>query len=231
MRFRSFTAIVCALALAGMTGSVLIGGTAPSFAQEKKKEEKKKQDAKKKQDTPAQNQPQAPQQSNAISTGWKRICQTSEQTKKEICVVNHVLHAETGQMLAAATVIEEKGEQKLFRVAVPLGMLLEPGLRVVIDQNPPIEAKFAICVPEGCFGDLQVNDEFVNNLKKSKVLVIQVINHARRTVNIQFPLTDFQKSYEGPPVDPKEIEAQRQKLQDELNKKAKQMLEQQQKKQ
>lgn len=225
MRFRSFTAIVCALALAGMTGSVLVGGTAPAFAQEKKK-----QDPKKKQDAPAQNQQPQQQQASAISTGWKRICQTSEQTKKEICVVNHVLHAETGQMLAAATVIEEKGAQRIFRIAVPLGMLLEPGLRVVIDQNQPVEAKYAICVPEGCFADLQVNDEFVGNLKKGKVLVIQVINHARRTVNIQFPLAEFQKSYDGPPIDPKEIDKQRQQLQEELNKKAKQMLEQQQKK-
>src|ERR1700754_981983 len=163
MRFRSFTAIVCALALAGLTGSVLVGGTTPVFAQEKKK-----------QDAPAQNQQQPQQQtqqSNAISTGWKRICQINDQTKKEICVINHVLHAETGQMLAAATVIEEKGEQKLFRIAVPLGMLLEPGLRIVGDQNAPMEAKYAICVPEGCFADLQVNDDFVNGLKKGKVLV------------------------------------------------------------
>lgn len=228
MMFRSLTAALCALAIAGVAA-----GAGPVFAQEA---QKKKQETKQKQQPaqtpPAQNQP--PQQ-NVLATKWTKICQTNEQTKKEACVVTQNLHAETGQMLAAVTVIEEKGAQKLFRIAVPLGMMLEPGLRVVVDQNPPLESKYAICVPDGCFSDLQVNDEFIANLKKGKALVIQTINHVGRTVNITFPLTEFQKSYDGPAVDPKEIQAQREKLQEGLNKQAedarKRLLEQQKQKQ
>jgi invasion protein IalB len=240
MKFGSYKALAVAIAMAGTASIVLPHAGTPAFAQE----QKKKQDAKKKQDTPppAQtqtppaNQPpanQTPQQQNVLATKWTKICQTNEQTKKEACVVTQNLHAETGQMLAAVTVIEEKGAQKLFRIAVPLGMLLEPGLRVVVDQNQPIEAKYAICVPDGCFADLQVNDDFLANLKKGKALIVQTINHVGRTVNITFPLTDFGKAYEGPAVDPKEIQAQRQKLQESLNKQAedarKRLLEQQKK--
>lgn len=226
MTFRSFAA-VCALLAGAIVTTAVVAPHTPAYAQEKKK-----QPAKKKEEQPKQNT-QTPPQQNVLATKWTKICQTNEQTKKEACVVTQNLHAETGQMLAAVTVIEEKGAQKLFRIAVPLGMLLEPGLRIVIDQNQPIEAKYAICVPDGCFADLQINDDFVANLKKGKSLIVQTINHVGRTVNITFPLTDFQKSYEGPAVDPKEIQAQRQKLQDSLNKQAedarKRLLEQQKK--
>lgn len=227
MTFRSFAAVCALLAGAVMTTAVVMPST-PAYAQEKKKQPAKKKEEQPKQN-PAENQPQQ----NVLATKWTKICQVNEQTKKEACVVTQNLHAETGQMLAAVTVIEEKDAQKLFRIAVPLGMLIEPGLRVVIDQNQPIEAKYAICVPDGCFADLQVNDDFIAGLKKGKALIVQTINHVGRTVNITFPLTDFQKSYEGPAVDPKEIQAQRQKLQDSLNKQAedarKRLLEQQKK--
>lgn len=218
MKFRSFTALVCALALAGIGSAAIVGGTTPAYAQEKKKAEPKKKD-----EAPQTQQQQQPQQ-NVLATKWTKLCQLSEQTKKETCVVTQNLHSETGQMLAAVTVIEEKGAQKLFRIAVPLGMLLEPGLRVVIDQNAPLEAKYAICVPDGCFADLQINDDFVGNLKKGKALIVQTINHVGRTVNITFPLTDFGKSYDGPAIDPKEIQAQKQKLDEAVKNQAKEAL-------
>jgi invasion protein IalB len=221
MKFGSYKALALAIAMAGAASIVLPMTGTPVFGQQKKKQETPPpaQTQPPANQPPAANQPPQ-QQQNVLATKWTKICQTNEQTKKEACVVTQNLHAETGQMLAAVTVIEEKGAQKLFRIAVPLGMLLEPGLRVVVDQNQPIEAKYAICVPDGCFADLQVNDDFLNNLKKGKALIVQTINHVGRTVNITFPLTDFGKAYEGPAVDPKEIQAQRQKLQESLNKQA-----------
>lgn len=223
MKFRSLTALVCALALAGVASAGILGGTTIAVAQEKKKQDAKKKDEAPKQNTQQQPQQQPPQQ-QVLATKWTKICQTNDQTKKETCVVTQNLHAETGQMLAAVTVIEEKGSQRLFRIAVPLGMMIEPGLRVVVDQNQPLEAKYVICVPDGCFADLQVNDDFVANLKKGKALIVQTINHVGRTVNITFPLTDFGKSYDGPPIDPKEIQAQKQKLDEAVKNQAKEAL-------
>lgn len=223
MKFRTLPALTCAFALAGFATAGIFGGTPVAVAQEKKKQEPKKNEAPK-QNTQQPQQPQQPQQQQVLATKWTKICQTNEQTKKETCVVTQNLHAETGQMLAAVTVIEEKGAQKLFRIAVPLGMMLEPGLRVVVDQNPPLEAKYAICVPDGCFADLQINDDFVGNLKKGKALIVQTINHVGRTVNITFPLADFGKSYDGSPIDPKEIQAQKQKLDEAVKNQAKEAL-------
>jgi invasion protein IalB len=219
MKFRLSTALVCALAIAGLVSASVVVNTGPAFAQEKKKADAKKKDEQPKADA-------QPKQQQVAATRWTKLCQPADaaQNTKETCGITQQLFAETGQVLAVVTVIEEKGAQRMFRIAVPFGMLLQPGLRVVIDQNQPVEVKYTICGQGGCLADLEINDDFINTMKKSKTLLVQMINHMGRTVNITFPLTDFGKSYDGPPVDPKELQAQKQKLDNAVKNEAKDVL-------
>ena len=215
MKFRLSTALICALAIAVGSAGV-IGSTATAFAQEKKKDSKKKEEAPKANAQPKQQQ--------VAATRWTKLCQPADANTKETCGITQQLFAETGQVLAVVTVIEEKGAQRLFRIAVPFGMLLQPGLRVVIDQNQPIEVKYTICGQGGCLADMEANDAFINGMKGGKTLLVQMINHMGRTVNITFPLNDFGKSYDGPPVDPKEIQAHKKALDNAVQNEAKETL-------
>lgn len=217
MKSRLFTALVCALVIGGVATIDVIGGVSSVYAQEKKKA-----DTKKKEETPQADQ--QPKQQQVAATRWTKLCQPADANSKETCGITQQLIAETGQVLAVVTVIEEKGAQRLMRIAVPFGMLLQPGLRVVIDQNAPIEVKYTICGQGGCLADMEAKDDFIASLKKGKTLLVQMINHMGRTVNITFPLNDFGKSYDGPPVDPKELQAQKQKLNNDVQNEAKETL-------
>ncbi|MBK8009369.1 MAG: invasion associated locus B family protein [Rhizobiales bacterium] len=93
-----------------------------------------------------------------------------------------------------------------------------------MDQNQPIEVKYTICGQGGCLADMEANDAFINGMKGGKTLLVQMINHMGRTVNITFPLNDFGKSYDGPPVDPKEIQAQKKALDNAVQNEAKETL-------
>jgi hypothetical protein len=57
-------------------------------------------------------------------------------------------------------------------------------------------------------------------MKKGKGLVVQAINANGQPLSLLLPLGDFAKAYDGPPTDPKVFEAQQQKLQEELQKRA-----------
>jgi invasion protein IalB len=162
------------------------------------------------------------QQAVAIPSPWTKICNKDPQAgNKEICLTAQDIRAETGQFLASVAVREVEGDpKKQFIIAVPPGMQLQPGMRVVIDQNQPMPARYTICFPNACYGDMDVDKGFVDGMKKGQALTVQTINQVGRTVNFTLVLKDFAKSYDGPPVDPKVLEAQRQKLQDELQKKA-----------
>jgi invasion protein IalB len=175
---------------------------------------------------PVQPQPTDPtdpnlQRATAIPTPWTKICSKDPQVNKEVCLVTQEIRAETGQFLASVAVREVQDDpKKQFIIAVPPGMLLQPGMRVIIDQNQPQAARYAICFPNACYGDAEVGADFVTSMKKGQQLTVQTINQVGRTVNFTLVLRDFAKAYDGAPIDPKQIEEQQKKLQEELQKRA-----------
>lgn len=187
---------------------------------------------------PAQAAPAAPAQQQAqqgapasvvvpgINTPWTKVCGTEQSVNKQICMTSQDFTAETGQPLASAAIRELQDDPtKKFIVSVPIGMLVQPGTRVVIDQQPPIALKYEICFPNGCFASMDVNADFVAKLKKAQMITIQALQMGGRTLNFQIPAKDFAKAYDGPASDPKEVAAERQKLADELQKLAQKKME------
>jgi len=175
--------------------------------------------------TGAPAQQQQPQQAIAIPSPWTKICNKDPQANKEVCLIAQDIRAETGQFLASVAVREVEGEpKKQFIIAVPPGMQLQPGMRVVIDKNEPLPARYSICFPNACYGDMDIDAKFVDIMKKGQALTVQAINQVGRTVNFTLVLKDFTKAYDGPAVDPKEIEAQQQKLREGMQKQADEVL-------
>lgn len=176
-----------------------------------------------------QAQPAAPDAAQqkalpAIATPWTKICGQDPQVKKDICLVTQEMRAETGQFLASVAVREVQDDpKKVFIVGVPVGMKLRPGLRVVIDQQPPINAQYDVCFPNACYSFLDINADMVTKMKKGQALTILTLNQAERQVPFTMALEGFGKAYDGPALDPKAVEEQRNKLQDEMQKRAEEL--------
>jgi len=170
---------------------------------------------------PAQKQ-QAQTPPQLMYSPWIKLCNKGADTNnKQVCVLHKDGRLENGQPVVVAELIEPEGTpQKLLRVTVPLGVQLQRGTRVIIDQETPLTSTYSMCIPLGCFSDYQANDEMVGKLKKGKTLTVQAINFNNTAISLQLPLNDFAKAYDGPPTDPKAFEAQQRKLQSELQKKA-----------
>jgi invasion protein IalB len=118
--------------------------------------------------------------------------------------------------------IEPDGDpKKVLRVTLPLGMSIQPGTRVIVDNGQPMTGPYVICFNNGCMADYEASGELIQKLKKGQGLVVQGINGAGQPISLVVPLVDFAKAHDGPPTDPKEFENQQKKLQDELEKRAK----------
>lgn len=167
-----------------------------------------------------QGQPQKPVQ--LIYSPWTKFClKSKDETPKQVCFTGKDARVESGMPVVAAVLIEPEGApKKILRVTLPLGMQLVHGTRVIIDQNQPMTAPYVICFTNGCMADYEATTPMVDALKKGKGLVIQAINANGQPLSLVLPLNDFAKAYNGPPTDPKVFEAQQQKLQDELQKRA-----------
>jgi invasion protein IalB len=166
--------------------------------------------------------PASQQPPQLMYSPWMKVCgKGKEANAKEVCVLTKDGRLENGMPVAVVQLFEPQGEQrKLLRVTVPLGMQLAHGTRVIIDQGSPATAPYTICFPVGCMSDYEVNAATISELKKGKTLTVQAINMQGTPISLPMPLNDFAKAYDGPPVDPKVFEAQQQKLQSELQKKA-----------
>jgi invasion protein IalB len=162
------------------------------------------------------------QQPYLMYSPWFKICNKGKEANaKTVCVTAKDGRLENGMPVAAAALIEPQGEaRKLIRITVPLGMQLQHGTRLIVDQDTPATAPYFMCFPNGCMADYEASTDMINKLKKGHTLTIQAINMQGQAISLPLPLADFAKAYDGPPTDPKVFEEQQRKLQEELQKKA-----------
>jgi invasion protein IalB len=166
---------------------------------------------------------QPPEQTiSLIYAPWTKFCVRGQDAgAKQICFTGKDGRIESGQPVIAAVIIEPEGEpKKMLRVTLPLGMQLVHGTRVIVDNNPPAQGPYVICLQNGCMSDYEVTPELLANMKKGQNLVIQAINSNGAPLTLPLPLAEFAKAYDGPPTDPKVFEETQKKLQEELQKRA-----------
>jgi invasion protein IalB len=148
---------------------------------------------------------QAGEQPRLIFSPWTKFClKGQEANAKQVCFTGKDGRVESGMPVVAAVLIEpEKDPKKVLRVTLPLGMSLQPGTRVIVDNGQPMTGPYVICFNNGCMADYEANGELIGRLKKGRGLVIQGINGAGQPISLVVPLQDFAKAYDGPPTDPK----------------------------
>jgi invasion protein IalB len=157
-----------------------------------------------------------------LQANWTKICGKDQGSGKEICYTTRSFGQATDQPptleLAVFQVAGEEGRKARF--VLPLGLLLRPGFRLVIDKGEPIEGKFALCIPQGCFAEAEISAAAAAGLKKATTGAVVVRNQANQEVTFTFPMKEFAAAAEGPAVDPKVVQQQNEELQKQLEAKA-----------
>jgi invasion protein IalB len=214
--------IAAVLALSALPGLAQTSGQAPK----PKQPEPKAQQAQPKAPQPKAQQAQ-PQNAGPVTVElkaepsqpeWTKVCGKDQGANAEVCYTTRDFVTDKGQRVVAVAVYDAKakGAQKVVRILVPLGFLVSPGVRMVVDKSAPVGGRFSSCMPHGCFVEAQVKDDFVNAAKKGSVLNVSARNQVGREVTFVVPVAGFGKAFDGPPVDPKVLAEQQKKLQEEL---------------
>src|SRR3954451_16844021 len=145
---------------------------------------------------PAQGQQAQDQQIQLIYAPWTKFCLKGQDANaKQVCFIGKDGRIESGQPVVAAVIIEPEGEpKKILRVTLPLGMQLQPGTRIVIDNNQFLEGKYVFCFQNGCMSDYDATADFVNALKKGQTLYVQAINSNGTALTLPLPLQEGNSS-------------------------------------
>lgn len=177
-------------------------------------------------DAPAPT-PAPAQQNNRLALvptqkDWTKVCGKDQTANKEVCYTTRDFSAEAGKPpVLALAVYDIKGDDtKIVRMLMPIGLMLRPGFRFVVDDGQTYEGSYEICFPNGCFAEAKVKTALVDTMKTGTTMAVSVRNQGNNEVIFAVPLEGFGKSYDGPAIDPKVLQDQQQKLQAELQKRA-----------
>ncbi len=221
-------------ALLGLAGLAL--AAAPAVAQPKKPAAAPAPAAPAPAQTPAAQTPAAqtgPQivalKSEPSQADWTKVCGKDQNSGTDICYTTRDFVSDQGQPVLAAAIYDmkntaQKQEVRVVRFLLPLGLLLQPGIRFSIDGQAATAGRFAVCFPNGCFAEAPGIDAGVlAAMKKGTTLNVSVQNQTQREVTFAVPLAGFGKAFDGPAMDPKVLEEQQKKLQAELEKRSEEM--------
>jgi invasion protein IalB len=146
-----------------------------------------------------------------------------EKKDLNICLTHHErLDGNSGMVLVSAALRQIDGQEKQhFMVMVPLGMLLQPGMRATIfpknlwdkvQKNEKIEKaeesklkglqlSYTLCHIAGCTAELEATPDLLTDLKGSGGLMVFAISAAGSPVAFPVPLMGFETALTGQAVD------------------------------
>jgi len=194
-------------------------------------------------------------------SAWVKLCEKATATQKtkdgkdekkdlNICLTHHErLDGNSGMVLVSAAVRQVEGQDKqAFMIMVPLGMMLQPGMRATlypkdlwekaqknekIDESKlkPVSLAYTLCHPAGCTAETEATPDLLNELKKGGGLMVFAINAAGAPAAFPVPLVGFEQSYAGPPVDSQKYSEARRTLMQQIAQRQHEMIEEYKKQQ
>jgi invasion protein IalB len=179
---------------------------------------------------PAQGaQPAPPSKVDLVSPEpqWAKFCAKDQNSGKDACATMRDFSISADQPpVISVNVFELQGEdkRKLRLMIAPIGLMIRPGFRVIVDKNEPLEGRYELCSQNACASEVEIPANTLASLKKGQnlALVVRVPggDPTGRELTFNIPLKDFGTTFDGKPTDPKVLEQQRQELQQQLQKKA-----------
>ncbi|WP_311029128.1 invasion associated locus B family protein [Mesorhizobium koreense] len=157
---------------------------------------------------------QAQDAPNQPPRGWFKAC--SKQQDVDICNVQNIIMADTGQLMTGISMIDIKGKvnRKVFQVTVPTGRMIPPGVGVQVDGGKAQKLDYVICFPDRCVAEAQLTDALVASFKKGQKLTLTSINFQNQPNPIDISLAGFTGAFDGPPLKESDLQDRQKKLQD-----------------
>ncbi|WP_445082837.1 invasion associated locus B family protein [Chelativorans sp. YIM 93263] len=150
--------------------------------------------------------------------GWFKAC--TKQEDVDVCNVQYILRADSGQLLTSINLIEVEGKvnRRVLQIAVPTGRLIPPGVGLQVDENATQKVDYAICLPDRCVAETQLNDNIISAFKRGSALRLTSVNFQNQQNPLEITLQGFTNAYDGEPLDQSDLDERQQKLDEFVSK-------------
>lgn len=150
-------------------------------------------------------QPVSPQQPGTVRENhgaWSIICDRPAGAATEQCALMQNVIAEDRPEVGLSVVILKTADRKakILRILAPLGVLLKDGMELFVDNNNIGRAYFTRCFSEGCYVEVEIDDELMRILRAGKNAVFALRESVDQDrVGIPIELNGFAAGYDALP--------------------------------
>ncbi len=155
---------------------------------------------------PQERAPTVPQQQpgsvRSNHGAWSIICDRPAGASSEQCALMQNVIADDRPEVGLSVVVLKTADRKakILRILAPLGVLLKDGMELYVDNNNIGRAYFTRCFSEGCYVEVEIDDELMRILRAGKNAVFALRESVDQDrVGIPIELTGFAAGYDALP--------------------------------
>jgi len=127
---------------------------------------------------------------------WIVICAQGQEGRKACAMSQTLSNSRTRQRLAAMAISRDASGKTSATVTVPMGVLVNAGLRAGVDQKSSFEVPFRTCVAQGCVAQFDINPRLLKQISQAEKFSIAARTVQQQPLTIEFSLWGFAKAHE-----------------------------------
>ena len=138
------------------------------------------------------------QNNGDAAQAWVHRCTQDEQSGKENCqIVQRLSQTESGKRVVEVIISDATGEQGKRRavIVLPLGVAIQPGVRLEIDEHEPYSFNISHCLPNGCYAVLDLPTDLTDKLKRGNEAKLTMATFQGKTVSMTLTLKGFTSAF------------------------------------
>jgi invasion protein IalB len=140
---------------------------------------------------------------NLTYSTWKKLCFRGVQRAetKMVCRTTIEGKSDIGQIILRVDLIErEDASATRLQIFVPVGLFLQPGIKLSVDKGAALHVPYTICLTNGCAAATVADPSFLRELESGRTFSIEAVNANVVTVIAALPLDNFAQARQGAPA-------------------------------
>ena len=131
---------------------------------------------------------------------WQKFCFKTPGSN-QVCRTTISGNFDTGQSAVRADLIEREGEGKArLQLFLPVGMYLQAGVKLTVDQGKPHQIPYVWCLTNACIAANVGDAALIREMEKGQKLQLDVVDSGMQSVTTTLPLNQFASVRQGAPV-------------------------------
>jgi invasion protein IalB len=136
---------------------------------------------------------------NIEYAAWRKLCFKSSDGKT-LCRTSSSGSWDTGQVAVRVDLIERADGEPRLQIFLPVGLYLQPGVKVTVDKHKSLQFPYSWCLANICAAANQVGSDLIREMEAGKNLTLEVVNTNVATIATSLPLEHFAEARKGPPA-------------------------------